>query len=897
MISMLTQNEFTILNTIRKKGKLSYRELSKITNYSIGNITNIIKQLKEKEYLNDGLLTKKAMCELSNYKVDNAVILAAGPSSRFVPLSLELPKGLFKVKDSVLIERLIEQLLEAGIKKITVVLGYKKEAFFYLKDKYKMVDFIINNQYNIKNNIYSLYVAQKELKSTYICHCDTYYLINPFDVYEYSSYYSAMYTNEPSKEMYANINNKKIITSMSKGNQEGYILIGHSYWNNSFSQSFIKLMNQFSITNQYDNEFWEKMVADHLDKLPFFSIKEFSKNTIFEFDCVEELRAFDKKYINDTDSYIMKNICHTFNCEEKDIYNFKPIDEGMTNTSFVFTYQNQKYVYRQPGEGTENIINRVHEKKSLEFAKKNHFDMTYVYMNELEGWKISQFVPEFREPNYNDYNDTKIIVDILQKLHSTNHEDIDWIFDPIKEAEKLEEIIKNKTIIQMNDFEELKSDICFIYKNVENDGIKKCFCHCDTYKHNWMFIKNGAILIDWEYASISDPGVDIGYYIVDGLYEPDDAITIIKEYCKESYDETKQYHYLAYTAIIAYYWFVWALYKESCGTVIGESLYNWYKAAKKYSKYVLNNLSLYNKVLNRCEFEILKYFSENMDCNNYRKLGNLLGISTGTVQKYIIKMLDVNELQLSNGKVFITDKGYKKLERYKVNRAIIMAAGFGSRMVPITLKTPKPLVTVNGKRIIDTLIDSLILKGINEIYIIRGYKKECFDELTEKYPFIKFIDNDEYNITNNISSLMKAIDLIDNCYICEADFLVSNPNIISKYNYCSNYLGAKVIETDDWCFKSKNGYAYDYKKGDTNCYQAYGISYWNKKDSQKLREKLPIIFATDKGKQEFWESCVFDYYNTVFDVEIKECSKNDIVEIDNFYELAEIDSSYLNYKC
>ena len=155
------------------------------------NDTDIYNKLVKTGYIEkeSGSLTKTGLEALEPYRVNNAVILAAGASTRFIPLSLEQPKGLFEVKGERLIERQIKQLQDAGIKNITVVLGYKKEMFYYLEDKYG-VKFIINDSFNIKNNIESLYLARKELKNTYICVSDSYYIENPFNQFEYLTFYS-----------------------------------------------------------------------------------------------------------------------------------------------------------------------------------------------------------------------------------------------------------------------------------------------------------------------------------------------------------------------------------------------------------------------------------------------------------------------------------------------------------------------------------------------------------------------------------------------------------------------------------------------------------------------------------------------------------------------------------
>lgn len=241
----------------------------------------------------------------------------------------------------------------------------------------------------------------------------------------------------------------------------------------------------------------------------------------------------------------------------------------------------------------------------------------------------------------------------------------------------------------------------------------------------------------------------------------------------------------------------------------------------------------------------------------------------------------------------ITDKAYKDLEPYKVKNAIIMAAGFGSRMAPLTLTTPKPLVSVNGTRFIDTLIGELIRNDIKDIYIVRGYLKEKFDVLLDKYPFIKFLDNDLYDKENNISSIMKAVYLIGNTYICEADLLITGSDVIRKYQYECNYIGSRVSTTDDWCYDiDSNNRIYNYRKGGLACVQAYGISYWDNESSKTLRKCLKEMYSIEENKKEFWEMCVFDKYKELFDIKFRPVNPKSIIEIDSLKELIEVDSSY-----
>ena len=271
-----------------------------------------------------------------------------------------------------------------------------------------------------------------------------------------------------------------------------------------------------------------------------------------------------------------------------------------------------------------------------------------------------------------------------------------------------------------------------------------------------------------------------------------------------------------------------------------------------------------------------------------RELYKKSGYSLGTVNKIVKELTDLEFIK--DG--LITDKGYKALEPYTAKRAVFIAAGFGSRLVPVTLNTPKPLVRVNGKRIIDGLIDACLKAGINEIYIVRGYLAEQFDQLLYKYPMIKFLDNPLYNEANNISSAMIAKNLLKNAYVFEADLLISNPDIITKYHCTSDFLAIKKDVTDDWCFTVKNGVIVEEKVGGIDTWQMVGISYWNEKDGEKLERDIKTAYEMPGGKEKYWEQVPLDVFKSNYKVAIRECKDEDIIEIDTFKELKQIDKTY-----
>ena len=294
--------------------------------------------------------------------------------------------------------------------------------------------------------------------------------------------------------------------------------------------------------------------------------------------------------------------------------------------------------------------------------------------------------------------------------------------------------------------------------------------------------------------------------------------------------------------------------------------------------------------LTRKQFDILESLATNKESLKQRQLEELTGHSLGTVNRVLKELSELGFVE--DGK--ITNSGVNALEPYRAKRAIFIAAGFGTRLVPITFNTPKPLVRVHGVRIIDRLIDACLDAGINEIYIVRGYLGELFDQLLYKYPMIKFLENPVYNEANNISSSLVARYMLSNAYVFEADLLISNPKIIKKYHYTSDFLAIKKDRSDDWCFRVKDGIIQEEKVGGEgdNIWQMVGISYWNEADGHKLSQDIQDVYASPGGKERYWEQVPLVYRKEHYQVEVRPCLDEDIVEIDTFNELKSIDKTY-----
>lgn len=580
----IRQSEFELLNYLRQNPEqVSQRIIAKKLGISLGKINLLVNALTERGYIDQYHLTQEGLETLEPYRVNNAVIMAAGMSSRFVPLSYELPKGLLVVKGEVLIERQIRQLQEAGIKDITVVVGYMKEKYYYLEDQFN-VRIVVNEDYYRYNNPSSLVRVLDRLSNTYICSCDDYFTENVFEQYVYRGYYATVYVDGLTDEWCVRTDNKGRIIGVTVGGESSDIMLGHVYYDHAFSERFKEILIR-EYTRPYVREhLWEDLYARHLDELTLYA-RRYEECVIKEFDSLSELRLFDKTYINNIDSSIFHNICQVLHCEPQDIDVVETIKSGLTNLSFVFEARGERYVYRHPGNGTSKYINRASEAASMEIATGLGLDDTYVYMDPANGWKISRYIENARELDYSDDQQVNTALTLIRRLHDERILS-QYDFNIWDKTEELIRRLHEHNYVFNHDAVALHKAMSALVYRVREDGYEvHCLCHNDCYSPNFLLDDSGKMyLIDWEYSGNDDPASDLGTFICCSPYDYEKARDILQRYLGNQADEGRLRHYIAYVAIAAYYWYIWALYKGTTGDPVGEWEYIWYRNARLFLK-------------------------------------------------------------------------------------------------------------------------------------------------------------------------------------------------------------------------------------------------------------------------------------------------------------------------
>ena len=503
----------------------------------------------------------------------NAIIMAAGTASRFAPLSYEKPKALLRVRGEVLIERQIRQLKEAQITDITIVVGYMAEKFYYLHEKFG-VKIILNEDYNLYNNTSSIIKVIDLLDNTYICSSDNYFPKNVFLDYPTNSYYSALYSSDETNEYCITTNQNDYITNVSVGGRNSWYMVGHVYFDSIFSSAFREILKKEYVQESTRHEYWEDVYIRHIKDLPLMRIHKYQPHEIEEFDSLEELRLFDETYINNTGCQMFKNICQILKCEEKDIYEINVLKKGMTNCSFAFTCKidNNKYVYRHPGVGTHELINRTNEYHSLLLARKEHLDDTFIAMDPESGWKLSYYIENVETlttETIQTEENLKAIAMIYKKLHNSSSK-MKYEFNIFSEIEKYDTLIDQLNVSMYDGWDTIKEKLYIIRQKLTESEITLCACHNDAVPENFIKTQDNKIfLIDWEYSGMNDPLADIASLFLESSFSEENQKQFLFSYFNGEIPRSTTTKLMYYQILWDFLWAQWTIIKEAKGANFG----------------------------------------------------------------------------------------------------------------------------------------------------------------------------------------------------------------------------------------------------------------------------------------------------------------------------------------
>ena len=602
--------KFLLIRAIyeQKGSNITQRTIADALNFSVGKVNKIFGDCNADRLLNDYEITKKGLKLLNENKVDLAIILASGLGTRLAPLTYETPKGLCTIFGERMIERQIKQLKSAGIDNIIIIVGYLKEKFEYLIDKYN-VTLVYNKDFAVKNNLFSLSLAKKYFlnKNSYILASDHWMKDNIFHKYEFQSWYAAKYIKGKTKEWGLKYNKDQKITKVEKGKGNMFCMYGPAYFNKTFSEKFCESMDYYASREDSSDYYWEDVLCNDIKKLPPIYINKFEKDVIYEFETLEEFRNFDKSYIDDTGSFAIKYVSKVMKVKEKDIKNVKPVSAGMTNKSWIFTIKDNNrsktFICRSPGKGSNILINRNNEKKCYDLLKKYNITDEIINIDPKSGYKITKYYNKYRKLNLSNVSDIKLYVKSYSNLYSKKIK-TDFDFNFKKQIEFYENLIKkNKAFIPFEDIKESKLAVDKLLNYIKKYKNKRpsFLIHVDSCVDNVLVVGSKVRIIDWEYAASGDPLIDIAMFTIYSFKDYNFAFKILDYYLKYGDKNTKKIILnnctlaelrsllVSYMALSAYLWTLWAIFKEIQGDDYGEYELNTYKVFKDNFRYLINN--------------------------------------------------------------------------------------------------------------------------------------------------------------------------------------------------------------------------------------------------------------------------------------------------------------------
>ena len=586
-IMKATNDESDIMKILLQTPFINQRMLAEASGHSLGVVNRSVKELVAQGYLDEQLWpTSRAKKEFQERSPKRAIILAAGFGMRMVPINTEVPKGLLEVNKEPLIERQIRQLHEVGIREIYVVVGFMKERYEYLIDEFG-VELVVNPDYMTKNNLHSVRLVRRYLENAYIIPCDIWCDRNPFDRYEFYSWY--MVSDLVENESSVRVNRKMELVTVPEGNG-GNAMIGICYLTGEEAGIVAENIEKLSRDLRYDGVFWEEALY-RKDKM-IVAARVVHGSDVVEINTYEQLRELDS-HSGQLKTDAIQVICQALGVKQDEITDITVLKKGMTNRSFLFTTKGKKYIMRIPGEGTEQLIDRREEAAVYQTIDGKKICDDIAYINPENGYKITEFLEGARVCDPDCPEDVEKCMKRLRRFHEMKLQ-VEHTFDIFGQMEFYEKLWGN-TPSDYRDYQKTKEHVLELRPYIEQWSGEKVLTHIDAVPDNFLFIeKNGEEeirLIDWEYAGMQDPHVDIAMFAVYAMYDREQVDALIDAYFPEGCKNEIRIKIYCYIAACGLLWSNWCEYKKSLGVEFGEYSLRQYRYAKEYYRIVKEELS------------------------------------------------------------------------------------------------------------------------------------------------------------------------------------------------------------------------------------------------------------------------------------------------------------------
>ena len=575
----MNKRDCDILLSLAETPYDTQRRLADCCGCSLGAVNSSLKALQEEGYLSGACtLTEKARLCLEENRPRRAVILAAGFGMRMVPINTETPKGLLEVHGEPLIERLIRQLHEVGIREIYVVVGFMKERYEYLIDAFG-VRLIVNKTYSTKNNLHSLLLAADVLDNAYIAPCDIWCRENPFRAGELLSWYMVSDGTDAGSGVKVNRKQELVVTG-----ERGSKMIGICYLTAANAAVLRSRMQTMAQNPRYDGSFWEEALYEN-GRMTVFA-RVVPADAAVEINTYEQLRELDASS-NHLRSDAIAAIAKALDAREGEIEDITVLKKGMTNRSFLFHCRGKKYIMRIPGEGTDKLINRREEAAVYAVLAGKGICDNVAYIDPANGYKITEFLEGARVCDPENPEDVGRCMEKLRQFHesslSVSHE-----FDIFGQIEYYE-TLRNGTPSEYRDYAATKAKVLSLRPFIDAHIDRRCLTHIDAVPDNFLFVPDGhggedIRLIDWEYAGMQDPHVDIAMFCVYAMYDRAHVEALIDAYFPDGCPSATRVKIYCYIAACGLLWSNWCEYKRILGVEFGEYSLRQYRFAKEYYK-------------------------------------------------------------------------------------------------------------------------------------------------------------------------------------------------------------------------------------------------------------------------------------------------------------------------